>query len=874
MNKYSDKKDGALVEMTLLGDDSAFEELVLRHQRAVMGTAFKVTENRFFAEDASQDAFVSAWINLDSLNDGDKFGSWVCAIAKNRARNIVVSYNNTAPTISLDVIEGLALASEDESGIDELIGLASLNEQEKYDELHAAVEALSEKIRETVKLHYFEGLSVFDIATRLSLPAGTVKWRLSEGRKKLRKEFGVMEKEYNENERLVEKVLHQVEQLKLWRLKSDKSGFEAEYKLVMASIDALPESNEKQHALADVLNLAYWWLPGQKNKETVERIKEAAEKSLNEDAMQLVVNVEWNEYKSKARADFILNTQIPYLKEKGFIKALGYAYFWYGVYSNDRKETENALDALHKVLEILCPSDVFYANALAALEVSEKMRASEIDAEHFGINANGEEYKQIGDRLYHWSQPGFSRNVCISCLRSIFWNCTACDSIMFDLGLNKGESITSSDGKYTLTYKGDGYTVEVPAGRFENCALWVTDGDFARLPCAETYFCPGVGIVKQIAKWGHQKACNNLVSYDIKGGEGWFPAYPGNTWSYLPEEPEGDGVLFSIENRIEMTYAAENSIVLYQAYTEAHTGYEDSWRGYMRKARIEYCRDLPNGGSKLVSIGDAHEKAAKLAVTKREKLHTAIASDVMKRIFETDPDFNPDYTQKGRWNFFSIENVKREGEKIIYKQDARKFSFEWKDNSRYGGNNTYQLLYNFFYEILSDAAGCIWSDEWVAGYHTEKDNDYYGTPTKLTLDVLDNEDVSVVAGDFKNCRHVKILWEGLHGGHAYFGGEKHYWFAEGVGIVKADFPLGFSDVDITSHWELTEYRGTGEGFFPFDDGLFRRYEPMGLVRGCHGSVEYTFDRDESGTVVFRNATGVQDREEFEAAIERSKHNNP
>ena len=53
MNKYSDKDDQFLVEMTLLGDEAAYEALVLRHQRAVMGTAYKVTGNRHSAEDAS-----------------------------------------------------------------------------------------------------------------------------------------------------------------------------------------------------------------------------------------------------------------------------------------------------------------------------------------------------------------------------------------------------------------------------------------------------------------------------------------------------------------------------------------------------------------------------------------------------------------------------------------------------------------------------------------------------------------------------------------------------------------------------------------------------------------------------------------------------
>ena len=85
------------------------------------------------------------------------------------------------------------------------------------------MDALSEKIREAITMHYFEGLSVAQIAERLSLPEGTVKWRLCEGRKQLRKEYGVMEKTYNENESLVQRVMRQVEQLKLLAMKNKKN---------------------------------------------------------------------------------------------------------------------------------------------------------------------------------------------------------------------------------------------------------------------------------------------------------------------------------------------------------------------------------------------------------------------------------------------------------------------------------------------------------------------------------------------------------------------------------------------------------------------------------------------------------------------------
>ena len=63
--------------------------------------------------------------------------------------------------------------------------------------------------------------------------------------------------------------------------------------------------------------------------------------------------------------------------------------------------------------------------------------------------------------------------------------------------------------------------------------------------------------------------------------------------------------------------------------------------------------------------------------------------------------------------------------------------------------------------------------------------------------------------------------------------------------------------------EVKTKKGTGKGFFPTDDGLFRRYEADALSDGWHGSVEYTFDEDETGTVMFKNALGNQDRADYE-----------
>ena len=69
-------------------------------------------------------------------------------------------------------------------------------------------------------------------------------------------------------------------------------------------------------------------------------------------------------------------------------------------------------------------------------------------------------------------------------------------------------------------------------------------------------------------------------------------------------------------------------------------------------------------------------------------------------------------------------------------------------------------------------------------------------------------------------------------------------------------------------WELTGYSGKGKGFFPTDDGLFRRYEPGSLGDGWRASVEFTFDEDETGTVMFKNALGNQNREDYERSANK------
>ena len=239
---YLDKDTQTLVALTLAGDQSAYETLVLRYQTAVIASACAVTRNEYMAEDAAQDAFVSAWLKLSSLREAEKFGAWVCRIAKNCAKNIMTRYREY---VSFDDIAN----TEYETGecVEELV--LQVSDDESL--VEQSISRLSETVRKIIKLHYFDGYSVSEIANMLIIPVGTVKYQLHEGRKKMRKELCAMNEHMNDT--LVQRVMKKVEEFKLWAFRNKKEGIEEKYEKLLAEIEGLPDSKEKQGMLADML---------------------------------------------------------------------------------------------------------------------------------------------------------------------------------------------------------------------------------------------------------------------------------------------------------------------------------------------------------------------------------------------------------------------------------------------------------------------------------------------------------------------------------------------------------------------------------------------------------------------------------------------
>lgn len=167
--------DRDLVTAALRGGTDAFEALVRRHLRAAYAVALARTANPHDAEDVCQDAFIAALERLATLRDPDRFGPWLLEIVRNRALNLLRRRRVRAE----EPIEEAAHGGGSDPGRD-------LERSALRADLLAALATLDETRREVALLHDVEGWRHAEIAERLGMPEGTVRYHLHEARRTLR----------------------------------------------------------------------------------------------------------------------------------------------------------------------------------------------------------------------------------------------------------------------------------------------------------------------------------------------------------------------------------------------------------------------------------------------------------------------------------------------------------------------------------------------------------------------------------------------------------------------------------------------------------------------------------------------------------------
>ena len=165
------KDDRELVAEALEGGLEAFGEIVDRYRDAVFGVSLSRLRNFHDAEDVAQTVFVEAFSKLDKFREPMKLGAWLRTIAIRRSIDLI---RKRKEAVGIDEIE----RAEPE------VGSGDLREQ-----VLEAIGKLGKAQRETVTLYYINGYSVNEVAAMQESPAGTVKRRLHEARKKLKEEM-------------------------------------------------------------------------------------------------------------------------------------------------------------------------------------------------------------------------------------------------------------------------------------------------------------------------------------------------------------------------------------------------------------------------------------------------------------------------------------------------------------------------------------------------------------------------------------------------------------------------------------------------------------------------------------------------------------
>jgi RNA polymerase sigma factor (sigma-70 family) len=101
---------GTLVLKVRAGDKDAFTQLVLRYQTMAYGYALATTGDVHLAEDATQQAFLTSYLNLAALRDPERFGGWLRGIVRfeclrllrDRRRHTLDTLENTAETVPIE----------------------------------------------------------------------------------------------------------------------------------------------------------------------------------------------------------------------------------------------------------------------------------------------------------------------------------------------------------------------------------------------------------------------------------------------------------------------------------------------------------------------------------------------------------------------------------------------------------------------------------------------------------------------------------------------------------------------------------------------------------------------------------------------------
>ena len=176
-------KEDLLLEKARHGDQEAFGELVRLYEKKVYALTLRMCKNPDDAAEAAQEAFLAAWQGLKFFRGEASFSTWLYRLASNACVDLLrkEQRHRAVSGPSLNDADAYIEVADDAATPQELAERSELREQ-----IEEGLQSLSPEHREVLILRELHQLSYDEIAQTLDLDTGTVKSRISRGRKALR----------------------------------------------------------------------------------------------------------------------------------------------------------------------------------------------------------------------------------------------------------------------------------------------------------------------------------------------------------------------------------------------------------------------------------------------------------------------------------------------------------------------------------------------------------------------------------------------------------------------------------------------------------------------------------------------------------------
>lgn len=179
-------EEEATVHLLKLGDHRAFEQLSAKYHPQLFRTTLRITKNPQDAEDAVQATLLQAFTHAASFNGRSAFSTWLTAIARNSALQILRKRKcqceiSMEPRSSGEENWSLTPISDEWSSPDRLYEYRETEER-----LHRAILRLRPTLQCVIRLYYVNELCLDDIASQLSISVAAVKSRLLRARRFVR----------------------------------------------------------------------------------------------------------------------------------------------------------------------------------------------------------------------------------------------------------------------------------------------------------------------------------------------------------------------------------------------------------------------------------------------------------------------------------------------------------------------------------------------------------------------------------------------------------------------------------------------------------------------------------------------------------------